>query len=305
MLMTDSSQYLDFLFEAGKKLPQFVSKSVTRVFGVRKDGESADYRGTALVCTFKERLAFVTANHVLTEIENSGNYKCIAFSATNEGFQARYERFPDIDVAVIIPETNIPIASKYLPWQAEISDFHMTDETIPFDYMLLYGFPNRFSRYSAFAQGVVSEGYTHCTWVRPRISQTSALLRSLYAEVKGYEPIPDEELKPFHFCLNFDEPTGPLKSQDGELITSNGILEEHAGLYVDMQSLPGTQPFGAFGLSGSPVWRFGAVEANWKLESWTVNFARLVGIVTHWNEVRHCLIATRFGDIASKLKEII
>lgn len=86
-------------------------------------------------------------------------------------------------------------------------------------------------------------------------------------------------------------------------MTSAGILKEHAGLYVDSPSLPGQQPFGAFGLSGSPVWRFGAAEAAWSLDLWSPESARLAGIITHWNEERSFLKATRFSEIFTRMSE--
>ncbi|MGC4002299.1 MAG: hypothetical protein QM811_03785 [Pirellulales bacterium] len=137
------------------------------------------------------------------------------------------------------------------------------------DYMLVYGFPARFSRFSTFLPGSISEGYTHCTWVRPSQSQAQYPRWSLFAQIEGYPPVPDELLQPWQFCLNFDEPTEPLKTQEGEIVTNSGILKEHAGLYVDLPTLPGSQPFGAFGLSGSPVWRFGAAEVAWSLNRWS------------------------------------
>src|SRR5437667_4935145 len=55
------------------------------------------------------RPAFITANHVLTEMEKTGEYRCVGVSAAIGGFQAMYGRFEDIDVAVIVPETEIKL----------------------------------------------------------------------------------------------------------------------------------------------------------------------------------------------------
>lgn len=302
--MTDKSPHSDFLFAAGTVLPQVVAKSVTRVLGVRKDGGPPDHRGTALLVIFNGRQAFVTANHVLTEMEKTGEYKCVGVSAAVEGFQAKYIRFEDIDVAVIMPDREIQIGEDCVFWRGEWSDREFSETAMTWDYMLVYGFPARFSRFSAFLPGNVAEGYTHCTWVRPRRSQVDEPAWKPFAEIEGYPPVDDEILQPWQFCLNFAEETGPLKTPEGAVVTSPGIIEEHSGLYVDHPTLPGNQPYGAFGLSGSPVWRFGAAEANWSIDHWSFESARLAGIITHWNEDHHFLIATRFDEIAKRITEL-
>lgn len=296
--MSEIGPHTNFLFEAGKVLPQFVAKSVTRILGIRKDGGPADHRGTAVMCRIEGRQAFVTANHVLSEIEKSDDYRCAGISASPGGFQAQYLRFADIDVAIIMPDNEIPVREGRVFWPGDWCD-RREPAVMAGDYMLVYGFPARFSRFSTFLPGSISEGYTHCTWVRPRHSQAQDPLWKPFAEIAGYPPIPDELIQPWQFCLNFDEPTGPLKTQEGELVTSAGILQEHAGLYVDLPSLPEKQPFGAFGLSGSPVWRFSAAEAAWSLDRWSPESARLAGIITHWNEKRSYLVATRFSEIVT------
>lgn len=299
--MAANSPHRDFLFEAGKVLPQSVARSVTRILGVRKDGGPPDYRGTALLCTLAGRPAFITANHVLTEVEKTGDYKCVGISAAIGGFQATYARFEDIDIAVILPERDIKVGDGSVFWPDALCDRELPDSVMASDYMLVYGFPARFSRYTAFVKGTVSEGYTHCTWVRPRESQSLLPEWRPFAEIEGHPPVADELLEPWQYCLNFAENTGPLKTHEGEPVTSRGILEEHSGLYLDLPAPPGSQPYGAFGLSGSPVWRFGAAEAGWSLDRWSAESARLTGIVTHWNENQSLLIATRFEDIAKRL----
>ncbi len=301
--MRSVSPHSDFLFEAGKALPQIVAKSVTRILGVRKDSGPPDYRGTALLCILKGRPAFITANHVLTEMEKTGEYKCVGVSAAIGGFHAEYARFEDIDVAVIMPQVEIKVGEDCVFWPEELCDREKPDSVMASDYMLLYGFPARFSRYTAFVQGNVSEGYTHCTWVRPRQSQAVQPEWKPFTEIDGYPPVADDLLHPWQFCLNFAENTGPLKTPEGDPVTNRGILEEHSGLYTDLLTLPGKQPYGAFGLSGSPVWRFGAAEAGWSLDHWSFKSARLAGIVTHWNEERSLLVATKFGEIEKRIAD--
>ncbi len=212
--MAKIGPHANFLFEAGKVLPQFVVKSVTRILGIRKDGGPADHRGTAVMCWVQGRQAFVTANHVLTEIEKSDDYRCTGISASPDGFQTQYLRFPDIDVAVIMPENEITVRAGSVFWQSDWCDLQEHVVMVG-DYVLMYGFPARFSRFSNFLPGNISEGYTHVTLVRPRHSQAQDPLWKPFAEIAGYPPIPDELLQSWQFCLNFDEPTGPLKTQEG------------------------------------------------------------------------------------------
>lgn len=303
--MNDESPYSDFLFEVGKVLPQYVAKSVTRILGVRKNGAPPDHRGTALLCVVKGNPMFVTANHVLKEMDDTGDYRAVGVSAAIGGFQAKYGRFEDIDVAVIIPESVIRVGEECTFWPDGHWDRNAPDLLMAYDYMIAYGFPARFSRYTAFVGGNVSEGYSHCSWIRPRQSQAARPEWRPSASIKGYPPIADEDIQPWQFCINYAEDTGPLKTPEGELVTSRGILEEHSGLYLDLPSLPGQQPFGSFGLSGSPVWRFGAAEASWSLDQWSPASARLAGIITHWNDQKNYLVATRFEVIAERLADFL
>ena len=55
---------------------------------------------------------------------------------------------------------------------------------------------------------------------------------------------------------------------------------------------------GAFGLSGSPVWRLGA--SGMSARQWTPECSKLVGVITGWNAQSKILIATS----ASKLLEV-
>ncbi len=299
--MTDKSSHTDFIFDAAKVLVPVVAKSVTRLLGIRKDGGPPDYLGTALICKLDGQPMFITANHVLTEMEKTGEYRCVGISGAIGRFQAQYCRFEDIDVAVIVPEIEIELDENCTYWPSELCDCDYPDFVLASDYMLLYGFPARFSRYTAFVQGIVSEGYTHCTWVRPRQSQAMQPEWKPFAGIDGYPPVPEGLLHPWQFCLNFAEHTGPLKTPQGDLVTSRGVLEEHSGLYFAQQTFPGKQPYGAFGLSGSPIWRFGAAETGWSLDQWSFKSARLAGIVTDWNEGHSMLIATKFGAITKRI----
>ena len=54
-------------------------------------------------------------------------------------------------------------------------------------------------------------------------------------------------------------------------------------------------------MSGSPVWRFGALECDWNYDAWSANLCSLAGIVTDWNEGHQILIVTPFLEIMKRL----
>jgi hypothetical protein len=105
-MAAEEDQKLKFIFEAGKVLPPFCHRFVTRVVAARKDG-GWHHRGTALMIQFGERRAFVTALHVLTEIEKDESYRSFGFSAVAEDGHVDIYRFEDVDVAVVFPHNPI------------------------------------------------------------------------------------------------------------------------------------------------------------------------------------------------------
>lgn len=165
-------------------------------------------------------------------------------------------------------------------------------------------YPDIFTHYTAFIPGFVSEGYTHCASIRPRESifapEALAIVKEQFPH---YMPIPDSLMRPSQFAINYAEDTGPLKTVNGEEVSDEAILNSHSRLYSDGISFEGQERHGAFGLSGSPVWRFGAIECDWQIESWSENLPRVTGIVTDWNEGQGILIATPFGEITRRLSK--
>lgn len=299
-VLRDDLPYAHFVFEAGKLLPQIVAKSVARILGIRKDGKHPDLRGTAVLCTISGVRVFITASHILTELEETGEYSGIGIGAVIGGFQADYIHLDEIDIVVIVPRVEIEVGDEHLFWPEHRVDLDTSDDLTPLDYMLVYGFPARFSRYSAFVGCNVSQGYTHCSWVRPKVSCAMQPRWQAFSEIDGYPPVDDELLHPWEFCVNFANDTGPLKTPEGQFVTNRGILEEHAGLYLDEQSFLIGQPFGASGLSGSPVWRFGAAESSWNIDKWSPISSRLTGIITRHNAIVSGLIVTKFSTIVER-----
>jgi hypothetical protein len=300
-LASSLEQKHDFIFKAGKVLPALVNRSVTRVMGVPIDGGPFEHRGTALLCAIKGQQAIVTANHVLTEMEKEGRFSATAFSCMTQGRQSTIFRFVDIDVAVFFPEKPIDIRDEIRFWPAEASDESCA--LLAEDYALLQGYPVRFARFLALGPAYVSQAYTHCTSIRLKESDLPEEAREFVKEqVPEYPLIPDGILKPCQVALNYAEDTGPLKTLEGEEVTKKSILDDHSALYRDGPAFPGQKPWGPFGLSGSPAWRFGAYGCDWNVERWSPDLARLMGIVTHWNEAHQILVVTPFAEVLSRLE---
>lgn len=295
-LAVSLEQKHEFIFTAGKSLPQLVNRSVARIMGVPADGGPFEHRGTALLCTIGGRQAIVTANHVLTEMDKERRFSGASLSCTSKGWSSTTYRFPDIDAAVLLPDSPLELNEEKQFWPAAVSD--ESADLLAEDYVLLQGYPVRFARYSALGPAYLSQNYTHCTSIRPKEGDYPEEVRAYIKEqVPEYPLIPDGILKPCQFALNYAEETGPLKTFEGDEVTKKSIIEDHSPLYRDGPSFPGQKPWGPFGLSGSPVWRFGAYECDWTYGKWSTELARLTGIVTHWNEAHQILAVTPFAEI--------
>lgn len=289
-----------FVFEVGKILPKEAWKYITRVVGPPKDGGPQEHRGTAVLCNVDGQQAFVTAEHVLSEMDKEGRFSSAGFACVSGRVLMDVLRAPDIDIAAFIPREPLTVNEEKQFWPAAAAD--LSDELVLSDYCLVEGFPARFARYSALAEGYVSESYTHCTGIRIRESLARKFAQILPPPPDALAPVPDRLLKPCQIALNYAEATGPLKTADGETVTQRGILHDHAALYQDAPSFKEQKSWGAFGLSGSPVWRFGAAESEWDVSRWSMTLPRLTGIVTEWNEAHQMLVVTPIGEILRKLR---
>ena len=298
-MAADHQQKQTFIFEAGKVLPPLCHKFVTRVVAARNDG-ACDHRGTALMIRFGDQQAFVTALHVLTEIERDANYRSFGFSAVAEGGYVDIHRFEDVDVAVIFQREPVSPKDGNEFWSSERTD--ASSKELASDYLLVHGYPDIFTHFTTFLPGFVSESYTHFAAIRPRESTFSPKALSVVREqFPNYLPVPDSVMKPSQFAINYAEDSGPLRTAQGEEITSEATLKSYSRLYSDGIAFAGQERHGAFGLSGSPVWRYGAIECTWSIDNWSKNLPSVTGIVTGWNEGCGIHIATPFSEITHRL----
>ena len=88
-----------FVLEVGKVLPKETWKYVTRVVGTPKDGAPQEHRGTALLLSLDGHQAFVTAEHVLSEMDQEGRFSsaglaCLSGRSRMDVLRARTSTSP-------------------------------------------------------------------------------------------------------------------------------------------------------------------------------------------------------------------
>ena len=117
-------------------------------------------------------------------------------------------------------------------------------------------------------------------------------------DLPNYAFLPHDFLQPHQFALNFwaEREFFPEVVANGDV--QERRIEDWSEVFQGGDTLPGQRPRGAFGLSGSPVWRIGA--AGRSIKDWTPEWSQLVGVITGWNEKERVLVATK----ASKILEL-
>ena len=213
-------------------MPGLTFRYVTRVAGIPKDGGPYEHRGTALLCMIEGRQAFITADHVVTEMAKEDRFAATALSCVSETKPASTLHFEDIDIAVLIPTETVDVRDGKQFWPSERAD--ITTKPLPADYLITHGYPDSFSRFSAFGPSYVSETYVHCTSIRLKGSDFRAeKLEEAREHFPNYLPVPDDLLRPGQFAINYAEEAGPLMSPYGEEIVRPGMISKYSALYRD------------------------------------------------------------------------
>jgi hypothetical protein len=200
--------------------------------------------------------------------------------------------FDEIDIAVYLPSREFPLGQDKDFWpEDQIEPSIVPAKT---DYLFVQGFPVRFARRSGLAGGLVSETLSSGAMMRldslesPEISP-------------GQDLLPEGLLKDHQFAFDFDFNPENFEGPDG--VTLPGDTEHWRELFVpsEGETFPGQRPRGAYGLSGSPVWRIGAPDQPSR--DWSPSAARLIGIVTDWNPDQKILIATSTAELIAVSSE--
>lgn len=293
-----------FVLSTINPMADHTMRFLTQVIGV-VDPRTGDALGTGIFAVIDGEGSVVTAAHVLRDAASKGGYDSLAFTRGSDDppkiVPGSISYWDEFDLAVYRPDRPYPLGSQKAFWPEERIDREITPAVR--DYLFFQGFPRRFSRFTTLGGGgLVSESLAYGAMMRPRPEDLSPG----EVHVSGQDLVTSDLLRPHQFALNFsfddadfltvgDHGAEPKRSDrdDWREVFRSGGGATPGG------SLPGQKSRGAFGLSGSPVFRIGA--AGKKIRDWEPSWSRLVGLVTHWNEKEHILIATK----ASKLFEVV
>ena len=298
-MVTETEKRL-FIESAIKQMAAYTLPYLTQVTGVI-DEQTGEFLGTGFFCELAGREAIVTADHVRTEAMDRGQFKSLAFSRGNAEaptiVAGEIRSFDAIsyDITIYYPTAPFPLGKQKRFWPGDRID--RDPRSILRDYLFVQGFPQRFSRFTTLGgNAIASETLAYGAMVRYSQADICPEEREQFdQELPGYDFLPEGLLRPHQFALNFwvepDHFIGP------EPRTS--VVKDWSEVFEaadKAQSLPpGHRPRGAFGLSGSPVWRLGA--SGGRSSEWTPTASKLVGMITNWNPDYRILIATSASTI--------
>jgi hypothetical protein len=287
-----------FVESAIKAMAAYTLPYLTQVIGVIDD-KTGEFRGTGFFCELAGRQAIVTAAHVLREAAATGRFESLTFSRGNAeapAIVAGEIRYQDsYDLAIYYPERRFPLGEQKRFWPGDRID--RDPRSILRDYLFVQGFPQRFSRFTTLGGNAsFSESLAYGAMVRYREKDIAAEEREQFdQDLPAYNFLDDNFLEPHQFALNFwVEPDHFIDPE-----SKPSVIKDWSEVFEPaerVQSLPpGQRPRGAYGLSGSPVWRLGASGRSSR--EWTSEWSQLVGVITDWNHSAKILIATSASKI--------
>jgi hypothetical protein len=300
--MLTEEEKRDFVRSTVGRMANHTMPFLTQVVGVIDD-RTGEHLGTGLFCTIEGRPAIVTAAHVLRQAATTGQFKeGLAFTRGSGEVPAivagKIVYSESCDLAVYLPSRDYPLGESKAFWPGERID--RSPNWLARDYLFVQGFPRRFSRFTTL-NAMVSKSLAYGAMMRYQEKDIPSDEREQFdRDLPGYEFLPAGFLQSHQFALNFFfEPASFIAPLDIGIEPGQAVVDDWSALFQWRDTLPGQKAMGAFGLSGSPVWRIGA--AGRTITDWTPQWSQLVGIVTSWNAVERVLIAT----MASKIFEII
>jgi len=279
-----------FVRLAVERMSEHVFPCLTQVIGA-VDQQTGDFRGTGFFCEIGGRRGIVTAAHVITEAIKTDEYLGIVFSRGGENapeaVEGEIHLFKDSDLAFYVPARPFPLPPSNRFWRSE--DIERDPNSILRDYLFIQGFPQRFSRFTAFeGRGLISEALSYGAMVRYRERDVPDFERREFdRDLPGYDFLPDDFLQPHEFAMRFE--------CDPSFILGENSTETRKADWMEVFE----RSAGAHGLSGSPVFRIGA--SGRKVGEWSPELSRLIGVVTKWDTEQKILIAT---STAKMLEEV-
>jgi hypothetical protein len=293
--MLSEQEKRSFIESTMKPMADDTMRFLTQVAGVI-DERTGEFRGTGFFCSISGRQAIVTAAQVLREMAEDDRYQGPAFSRGNGAPPAivpgKIVSSIPHDLAIYIPSEDFLVGEQKTFWPEERID--RSPEMLTKDALFVHGFPGRFTRFTTLGgDAMFSESLAYTAMMRYQEKDIPSDERPGFdRDLPGYDFLPAAFLEPHQFAVNFwAEP---------DFFPRNGVdsgpregrkVDDWSKVFESGETLPGQRPRGAFGLSGSPIWRIGA--AGRSIKDWSPACAQLVGIVTHWNEQERILIATR------------
>jgi hypothetical protein len=297
--MLTETEKRSFIESAIRKMAAYTLPYLTQVIGVIDD-QTGEFRGTGFFCELAGGQAIVTAAHVLRDAAATGDFQSLTFSRGNAESPAivageiRYQESDDL--AIYYPAKRFPLGRQKQFWPADRID--RDPRSILRDYLFVQGFPQRFCRFTTLGGNAsFSETLAYGAMIRYREKDITAEEREQFdQDLPAYNFLDDTLLEPHQFALNFW--AEPDHLVDSELKPS--AIKDWSEVFEEGQNLPGQRPRGAYGLSGSPVWRLGA--SGMSSREWTPECSQLVGVITHWNYNAKILIATSASRILESLQ---
>lgn len=280
-----------FIRLAVAKMSEYVFPCLTQVVGA-VDQQTGDFRGTGFFCEIGGRRGIVTAAHVITAAIRTDEYQGIVFSRGDgnapEAVEGEIHLFEGSDLAFYVPARPFPLPSSNRFWRDE----HIEREprSILRDYLFIQGFPGRFSRFTAFeGRGLMSEALSYGAMVRYRERDVPDSEREEFdRDLPGYDFLPDDLLQPHEFAMGFE--------CDPSFFLGENSTETRKADWMEIFD----RSLGAHGLSGSPVFRIGA--SGRRVEDWSPELSRLVGVVTKWDAEHKILIATSAAKMLEEME---
>jgi len=301
-MITENEKRL-FIESAIKAMAAYTMPYLTQVSGVI-DEHVGEFRGTGFFCELAGREAIVTADHVRRKAMESGKFQGLAFSrgsATVPTIVAgEIQSFDEnsYDLAIYYPSSRFPLGHEKRFWPGDRID--RDPRSILRDYLFVQGFPQRYSWFTTLGgNAIVSETLAYGAMVRYSEADVPPEEREQFdRELPSYEFLPREVLRPHQFALNFWVEPDHFLGPESSTKMADDWSEVFEEAEEEQSVAPGQKVRGAFGLSGSPVWRLGT--SGMSSRQWTPECSQLVGVITNWNSEAKILIATS----ASKLLEV-
>ena len=297
--MLSEQEKRSFIESTMRPMADETMRYLTQIVGVL-DERTGEYLGTGFFCTISGRQAIVTASHVLREMANDRRFLGPAILRGNGTPPAIVPgkiifSIPH-DLAIYFPSEEFVLHEDkaFLPDERIDRD----PGVLTRDALFVHGFPARFTRFTTLVDNAMySESLAYTAMMRYQEKDIPSDERSGFdRDLPGYNFLPADSLEPHQFAINFwAQPDSCLSNQGDPSPVEQRKFDNWSQVFLSGQALPGQRPQGAHGLSGSPVWRIGATGRP--IKEWTPACARLVGVVTHWNEQERILIATRTSSL--------